>query len=139
MFPSGRVGQTTLCVCVFAVDFFSAQGASQAQDSSRFSNRLIKHGDRRSSSAAPHITKPCVVQLFSEFFSFVNFDVHNYQFQAPISVLARGRRWSSQRTLMSPREGNLTAQPLSNMGFVNLYFGTTPEAETYPLSPSLAR
>src|SRR6266853_7006202 len=97
------------CVCVFAVDSSMRRGKPSARELT-FSNRLIKHGDRRSCSAAPtsQTLRRAVVLEFSV-----------CELRRPqLSVQPRSVSWAVgegglQRTLMSLREGNLTAQRLS--------------------------
>src|SRR5260370_4738836 len=78
MFPSGRIGQSTV-VCAYLLLILLCAGASQAQDSSRF--QIGSSNTVTADAPVPRPDhKPCVVQLFSNF-HFVNFAVHNYRFR----------------------------------------------------------
>jgi len=131
MFPSSRIGQSTL-VCAYLLLILLCAGASQAQDSPRF-----QIGSSNTVTADPPVPRPhhepCVVQLFSNF-QFVNFDVHNYQF-SPDQCPGPWEKvvFTADFNVTAGRQFDRTA--VVNMGFVNLYFGTTPEPRR-TLSPS---
>src|SRR6202045_5086647 len=118
MFPSGRIGQSTL-VCAYLLLILLCAGASQAQDSSRF-----QIGSSNTVTADPPVPRPhhepCVVQLFSNF-QFVNFDVHNYQF-SPDQCPGPWEKvvFTADFNVTAGRQFDRTA--VVNMGFVNLYF-----------------
>ena len=131
MFPSGRIGQSTV-VCVYLLLILLCAGASQAQDSSRFQIGSSNTVTADAPVPRPH-HKPCVVQLFSNF-QFVNFDVHNYQFSPdPCPGPWEKVVFTADFNVTAGRQFDRTA--VVNMGFVNLYFGTTPEPRS-TLSPS---
>ena len=131
MFPSGRIGRSTV-VCAYLLLILLCAGTTQAQDSSRF-----QIGSSNTVTADPLVPrphhKPCIVPLFSNF-QFVNFDVHSYQF-SPDQCSGPWEKvvFTADFNVTAGRQFDRTA--VVNMGFVNLYFGTTPEPRSN-LSPS---
>jgi hypothetical protein len=78
--------------------------------------------------------KPCVVPLFSNF-QFVNFNIQTYQFTPPANCPAPWEKvvFTVDFNVTAGRQFDRTA--IVDLGFVNLYFGTTPEPR-HTLSPS---
>lgn len=80
----------------------------------------------------PQVT-PCVVSLFSGL-QFVNFDIPTYQYAPPASCPGPWQKviFTADFNVTAGRQFDRTA--IVDMGFVNLYFGTTPEPR-HNLSP----
>jgi hypothetical protein len=81
----------------------------------------------------PH-EEPCIVQLFSDF-QFVNFNVQSYQFTPPAGCPGPWEKvvFTADFNVSAGRQFDRTA--IVDLGFVNLYFGTTPEPR-HNLAPS---
>lgn len=81
----------------------------------------------------PH-EKPCIVQLFSDF-QFVNFNIQSYQFTPPVGCPGPWEKvvFTADFNVTAGRQFDRTA--IVDLGFVNLYFGTTPEPR-HNLAPS---
>ena len=78
--------------------------------------------------------KPCVVTLFSGL-QFVNFNVPTYQYQPPSACPGPWQKvvFTADFSVTAGRQFDRTA--IVDMGFVNLYFGTTAEPRA-TLAPS---
>jgi hypothetical protein len=78
--------------------------------------------------------KPCVVSLFSGL-QFVNFNIPTYQYTPPAGCPGPWQKviFTADFNVTAGRQFDRTA--IVDMGFVNLYFGTTPEPR-HNLSPS---
>ena len=78
--------------------------------------------------------KPCVVSLFSGL-QFVNFNVPTFQYAPPSNCHAPWQRvvFTADFSVTAGRQFDRTA--IVDIGFVNLYFGTTPEPR-HNLAPS---
>jgi hypothetical protein len=78
--------------------------------------------------------KPCVVSLFSGL-QFVNFTIPTYQYAPPADCTGPWQKviFTADFNVTAGRQFDRTA--IVDMGFVNLYFGTTPEPR-HNLSPS---
>ena len=81
----------------------------------------------------PEVT-PCVVPLFSGS-QFVNFNIQTYQYTPPADCPGPWQKviFTADFNVTAGRQFDRTA--IVDMGFVNLYFGTTPEPR-HNLSPS---
>jgi hypothetical protein len=81
----------------------------------------------------PHV-KPCVVTLFSGL-QFVDFSVPTYQYQPPSACPGPWQKvvFTADFSVTAGRQFDRTA--IVDMGFVNLYFGTTAEPRA-SLAPS---
>jgi hypothetical protein len=81
----------------------------------------------------PH-EEPCIVQLFSDF-QFVNFNIQNYQFTPPAGCPGPWEKvvFTADFNVTAGRQFDRSA--IVDLGFVNLYFGTTPEPR-HNLAPS---
>ena len=81
----------------------------------------------------PH-EEPCIVQLFSDF-QFVNFNIQSYQFTPPAACPGPWEKviFTADFNVTAGRQFDRSA--IVDLGFVNLYFGTTPEPR-HNLAPS---
>jgi hypothetical protein len=110
-----------------------ANTAPSSDDDSRF-----QIGSSNTVTADPLVPrpqeKPCVVQLFSDF-QFVNFNIQSYQFTPPPDCPAPWAKvvFTADFNVTAGRQFDRTA--IVDLGFVNIYFGTTPEPR-HNLSPS---
>jgi peptide N-acetyl-beta-D-glucosaminyl asparaginase amidase A len=73
----------------------------------------------------PH-EKPCIVQLFSDY-KFANFNIQSYQFTPPADCPGQWEKvvFTADFNVTAGRQFDRSA--IVDLGFVNLYFGTTPE------------
>jgi hypothetical protein len=73
----------------------------------------------------PH-EKPCIVQLFSGF-QFVNFNIQSYQFAPPAGCPGPWEKVVFTADFNETAGTQFDRTAIVDLGFVNLYFGTTPE------------
>ena len=104
----------------FAICFLTLVSAAQT----------YQIGSSNTASADPPVprpeAKPCVVTLFSGL-QFVNFDVPTYQYAPPTACPGPWQKvvFTADFSVTAGRQFDRTA--IVDMGFVNLYFGTTSE------------
>jgi hypothetical protein len=81
----------------------------------------------------PH-EEPCIVQLFSDF-QFINFNTQGYRFTPPADCPGPWEKvvFTADFNVTAGRQFDRSA--IVDLGFVNLYFGTTPEPR-HNLAPS---
>lgn len=120
-----------LLACAFVLPLSGK--AQNAPDSSRF-----QIGSSNTITADPLVPrpheKPCIVPLFSGF-QFVNFNIQTYQFTPPANCPGPWEEvvFTADFNVTAGRQFDRSA--IIDLGFVNLYFGTTPEPR-HNLSPS---
>lgn len=129
-----RIGRSVVvsAACLAALALFETAAHGQG-GSSRF-----QIGSSNTVTADPLVPrpheKPCIVPLFAGF-QFVNFNVPTYQFNPPDGCPGPWEKvvFTADFNVTAGRQFDRTA--IVDMGYVNLYFGTTPEPR-HTLSPS---
>jgi Peptide N-acetyl-beta-D-glucosaminyl asparaginase amidase A len=134
MFLVSRLRQVVLlssaCIAAFV---FSACPARSQDDSSRF-----QIGSSNTVTADPLVPrpheKPCIVPLFSGY-QFVNFNIQSYSFTPPDGCPGPWKKvvFTADFNVTAGRQFDRTA--IVDLGYVNLYYGTTPEPR-HNLSPT---
>lgn len=129
-----RIGRSVVvsAACLAALALFETVAHGQG-GSSRF-----QIGSSNTVTADPLVPrpdeKPCIVPLFTDF-QFVNFNIQTYQFNPPDGCPGPWEKvvFTADFNVTAGRQFDRTA--IVDMGYVNLYFGTTPEPR-HTLSPS---
>jgi len=134
MFMARRFRQIALVLFAWMLALLVCVRATPGQGN----DTRFQIGSSNTVTADPLVPRPheetCIVQLFSDF-QFVNFNIQGYQFTPPADCPGPWEKvvFTADFNVTAGRQFDRSA--IVDLGFVNLYFGTTPEPR-HNLAPS---